>query len=151
MPELKIKRLYPEARLPVRATPDSIGLDLYAHLMTENGRPNNVLIPPRSVRLVHTGLLVVPPPGYACFVCSRSGMARNLSVWVANQPGVIDPDYRGELGVLLYNGGLDSHYIRHGDRAGQLILLPCVATDIIEIDQVDSTARGVDGFGSTGR
>lgn len=149
---LQIKRLHPEAQIPKRATPQSIGLDLYANLISETGRANNCLIPPRASRLIPTGLLVVPPPGFAVFVCSRSGMAKDHSLFVTNAPGLVDPDYRGELCVLLYNGSHESHWIRHGDRVGQIILLPCIPHQVEEVVMVDmDTARGTSGFGSTGR
>lgn len=148
---LQILRKHPESRLPVRATPGSVGLDLYACLWSEDGRPNRMLIPPQSSRVVPTGLVVKPPEGYTVFVCSRSGMAYENCLFVANSPGIVDPDYRGELGVLLYNGGHESRHVVHGDRVGQMIILPCTPTMFEEVTALDPTERGEAGFGSTGR
>ena len=149
---LEVKRISDTARLPIKATPHSVGLDIYANLITESGRPNNMLIPPRTTRAVPTGLILKPRTGFAVFVCSRSGMARESSVFVTNAPGVVAPDYRGELMVLLYNGGHESHYVRHHDRVGQIILLPCRPISLEEVDEIDmDTPRGTRGFGSTGR
>lgn len=110
-----------------------------------------MLIPPNNSRLVRTGLAIQPPDGYAVFICSRSGMAKDRSIFVTNAPGVIDPDYRGEICVLLYNGGYESHYVQHGDRVGQMIALPVPRVELQEVDELDPTFRGENGFGSSGR
>ena len=149
---LLIHRKHPDAKLPFRGTENSIGLDLYAYLVSETGRPITTLVPPRTTRAIPTGLIVTPPEGYALFVCSRSGLAKSNSVFVTNAPGVIDPDYRGELQVLLYNGSFDTYYVKHEDRVGQLIALPCLIMSMMEVDIVPPTSsRGEAGFGSTGR
>lgn len=146
------KRLYPTARLPSRGTPHSIGLDVYAHAISESGRPNTILVPPRTTKRISTGLAFVPPPGWAIFVCSRSGLATS-SLFVTNSPGVIDPDYRGELEILFYNGGHESYYIKHEDRIAQIVLLPIAETLVVaETEEPFApTMRGEAGFGSTGR
>lgn len=152
LPAVAIKRMYADVKLPTRATSNSIGLDLYAFLVSEAGRPNTALIPPRATRPIPTGIIAAPPQGYALFVCSRSGLARSNSVFVTNSPGVIDPDYRGEILVLLYNGGHESYYVRHEDRIGQLVCLPSPLVGIEELPSLDlKTKRGNAGFGSTGR
>ena len=149
---LEMKRIHPEAKLPRRGTPASVGLDIYALLVSETGRFNTALIPPRTTRIIRTGLCVKPPEGYAVFVCSRSGLSANDSVFVTNAPGVVDPDYRGELMVLLYNGGHESYYVKHEDRIGQIILLPCEPIDVRWVENLDmNTPRGTAGLGSTGR
>lgn len=150
---LQIKRLVDSAKLPTRGTPTSIGLDVYAHLLTDTGRPNTAIIPPRSTRLIDTGLAVRPPEGYAVFVCSRSGLAadRQRPLFVANAPGVVDPDYIGELKIILYNAGHESYYVKHEDRIAQLVILPCQVWEIEEVASLPPTLRGEAGFGSTGR
>ena len=149
---LLIKRKHPDAKLPYRGTENSVGLDLHACLVSETGRPNTILIPPKATRAVPTGLVVSPPEGFALFVCSRSGLAKSNSLFVTNAPGVIDPDYRGEIMVLLYNGGHESYYVRHEDRVGQLIALPALIMRMMEVDDLPlNTSRGDKGFGSTGR
>lgn len=149
---LKIQPMYEDVIVPFRATSQSIGLDVHAYIKTETGRPNNMIVAPRQTRAIPTGLIVAPPPGYAVFMCSRSGLARNQSIFVTNAPGVIDPDYRGEVVVLLYNGGHESYYVRHEDRIGQLVLLPVAIPEFEMVDSLDlNTERGADGFGSSGR
>jgi dUTP pyrophosphatase len=149
---LQVKKLHPAAKLPVRGTPNSIGLDIHAHTLTETGRENTILIPPRITRLIPTGLVVVPPEGWAIFVCSRSGLALK-SIFVTNSPGVVDPDYRGELQILLYNGNHESYYVKHQDRIAQIVLLAtALPLAVAEIGgELAQTVRGTAGFGSTGR
>jgi dUTP pyrophosphatase len=147
---IKIKRLHEDAYLPYRATKESVGYDLFAYSKTESGRPNKLLVPPRTTRAIPTGLIIVPPPGYSILIASRSGMAKERSLFVTNAPGIVDPDYRGEILVLLYNGGHESHYVEHGNRVGQMILLPFKSFPYSEVLEVDKTERGDAGFGSTG-
>ena len=152
------RKLHPEAQLPRRGTPGSIGLDIYAHLLTEDGRPNNVMIPSCATRPIPTGLAfdpksIDPLEPWTAFICSRSGMAGN-SVFVANAPGIIDPDYTGELCVLLFNGSHQTFYVRHGDRIAQLVLVKTIFAETIESQSEKPTIvtkRGAKGFGSTGR
>jgi dUTP pyrophosphatase len=146
-----IHRRYSDVRFPLRATEQSVGYDIYAYSKTETGRPNKLLIPPRTSRAIPTGLVVIPPPGFSIFVASRSGLAKERALFVTNSPGIIDPDYRGELMVLLYNGGHEAQYVQHDDRVGQIILLPFQPFEITELSTVDETERGERGFGSTGR
>lgn len=149
--KLRIQRMDERAMLPTRGTPNSVGLDLHAFLISESGRPNKALIPPRSTRAIETRIMVEPPQGFAVYVCSRSGLAKGLSLFVTNAPGVVDPDYRGEILVLLYNGGHEAQYVEHGQRIAQIVMLP---TPIIEIEEGEidpNTIRGDAGFGSTGR
>lgn len=145
------KRLSPDVKTPYRASREAVGYDLYAYCLTESGRPNKLLIPPRTVRAIPTGLIILPPSGYSLFVAPRSGLAKERTLFVANAPGIIDPDYRGETMVLLYNGGHESQYVQHEDRIGQLLVLPFKSFPMYELTEVDKTERGTAGFGSTGR
>lgn len=158
------KKLHLEAKLPLQATPGSVGLDLYAFIMSETNRPSKTILPPRSVRAISTGLAIEPPkPGGAWIsendrddklwlvqVVSRSGIAKDFTLFVANAPGIIDPDYRGELKVLLYNGGLSSFYVEHGMRIAQIILVRAEYPVPFEIEELSPSLRGDKGFGSTG-
>lgn len=149
--QLEVFRIHDDALMPYRGTVNSVGLDVHAYLKTETGRPNNMMIPPRSTRKIPTGLRMIPPPGHAIFMCSRSGMALK-SLFVTNAPGVIDPDYRGEIAVLLYNGSFETHYVQHEERVGQIVVLPCIVMPVIELKSIDlDTSRGEAGWGSTGR
>ena len=150
---LKITKIHPDAKLPRLATHESIGADVYAYLKSEHGRPIKMVIPPESTRMVPTGIIVVAQPPFSVFVCSRSGLATQ-GVFVANAPGVVDPDYRGEIKILLHNGGAQNHWVEHNDRIAQLVLLPIPIPDVSEseLDLRNLTSiRGEAGFGSTGR
>lgn len=147
-----IKKLYPEVTLPSRAYPSDVGFDLHAFLLTESGRKNNLLVPPRTTRPVPTGIALEPywesDPTFI-MVCSRSGLA-SQSIFVANAPGIVDPGYRGEIMVLLYNGSHESYYVQHGQRIAQLILTPALVPELIQADQLSESPRGEKGFGSSG-
>jgi dUTP pyrophosphatase len=151
VPPIKFLRLHPEAKLPTRGSEESVGLDLYAFCLTETGRTKHVLIPPRNTVKVETRIAAVPPPKTFLTVCSRSGLAASHSIFAANAPGIIDPDFRGEICILLFNGGLTSYYVTHGDRVAQLVCFPALLPDVQEVTQINKTDRGGKGFGSTGR
>jgi dUTP pyrophosphatase len=139
------------ARLPCRAHPESIGLDVYAFLLTESGRPTSRAIHQRGVTAVPTGLILRPPPGFYVQCCSRSGLATK-GIFVANAPGIIDPDYSGELIILLFNGSFETFYIAHEHRIAQIILTPIpplCALEELETQPIP-VGRGEAGFGSTG-
>lgn len=165
---VKFKKLHPEAKLPFQATAGSLGLDIYAHLLDERGRPNKAIVPPNCVRAITTGLEIEPPqqnyienprwdkmpelePLWLVQIVSRSGLAKDYCLFVANAPGIIDPDYRGELKVLLYNGGHTSQYIEHGMRIAQIILVRAKYATCEEVAELSLSTRGDNGFGSTGR
>jgi len=147
---LGIFKLKLDANLPHRGMEQSVGLDLHAYLMSETGRPNTLMIPPHTTRKVPTGLAMRPPPGHAILVCSRSGLASG-GIFVTNGPGVVDPDYRGEILVLLHNGTHIPYYVKHEDRIAQILVIPVPIVPFEEIDALDVTARADAGFGSTGR
>lgn len=148
---IEFKKLYPDAELPIRVTESSAGLDVSAYLISETGRRTYALIPPRTSRVVSTGLVLIAPPGFLMLVCSRSGLASERNpVFVANAPGVIDPDYTGELKIILYNGGHESVNITHGQRIAQILLIQHHTFPFREITTLPQTARGDKGFGSSG-
>jgi dUTP pyrophosphatase len=151
---LTFVKLHPEASPPFRAYGESVGVDLSACLITNSGRPNTAIIGPRMTKAIHTGIALLAPKGFCILVCSRSGMATK-SVFVTNAPGVVDPDYTGEMIVLLYNGGVENLYVKHGDRIAQAIVVPFAACQLVEAPAVPETDseffRGPRGFGSTGR
>lgn len=149
MLEMKFKPAVGNALLPRRYSDGAVGYDLHAHLLSETGRPIKQLIPPNSTRNIRTGLLIEPPPGHFVMVCSRSGLAKR-SVFVANGPGIIDPDYRGEVMVLLYNGSHESYWVQHEDRIAQLVVVPVTPISVEWTMKLSETSRGEAGFGSTG-
>ena len=97
-----------------------------------------------------TGLALAIPPGYEVQVRPRSGLALKYGISVPNTPGTIDSDYRGELKVILINHSAEAFEIRRGDRIAQLVLAPVVRAGWVEVAELDETARGEGGFGSTG-
>lgn len=147
--EIKFKRLEPDALLPRFWTDGSVGLDIHAYCMSSDRRPITHQVPANSTRVFKTGLAIEPPEGYVLFVCSRAGLAAN-AVFVTNAPGIIDPDYRGELRVLLHNAGFESQFVKHGDRIAQLIGFPATLLAAVEVLELSRTERGDRGFGSTG-
>jgi dUTP pyrophosphatase len=151
--QLKCTKLTDDVHLPHLATPVSIGADVYAYLKSESGRPIKMGIGAGMTRMIPTGLVVISEPPYSVLVCSRSGMAAR-GVFVANAPGIIDPDYRGELKILLHNSGGETHWVEHGDRIAQLVLAP-IPSPVITESEFDlrhlTSLRGEAGFGSTGR
>ena len=132
--------------LPRYETADAAGLDLTAAV--PDGEPLTLL--PGARALVPTGLVLVLPRGYEGQVRPRSGLALKQGLTVANAPGTIDADYRGELGVILINLGQEPVVITRGMRIAQLVIAPVVQVALREVEAVDETARGSGGFGSTG-
>ncbi|MBS7697075.1 MULTISPECIES: dUTP diphosphatase [unclassified Chelatococcus] len=132
--------------LPRYETPDAAGLDLTAAV--PDGQP--LTLQPGARALVPTGLVIALPRGYEGQVRPRSGLALKQGLTVANAPGTIDADYRGELGVILINLGEEPVVITRGMRIAQLVIAPVIQVALREVETVDATARGSGGFGSTG-
>ena len=139
---VKFRRIDPEATLPSYAHPGDAGMDLHA---VAGG-----VIEPGARMLVRTGLVMVLPSGYEGQVRPRSGLALKNGVTVLNTPGTIDSGYRGEVGVILANFGMEPFRFEKGAKIAQLVVAPCTRADIAETDEVDVTDRGEGGFGSTG-
>lgn len=139
-----------EIPLPRYATTGAAGMDLYANFgMNKRGR--GVTLMPNGRALIPTGLMVEIPRGYELQVRPRSGLALRHGVTVANAPGTIDSDYRGEIGVILINQGHELFDVNHGDRIAQIVLAPVTQISWVESKQLSQTERGEGGFGSTGR
>ncbi len=130
--------------LPRYATADSAGLDLCAAVEGE------VILLPGERRLIPTGLAMALPPGMEAQVRPRSGLALKNGVTVLNAPGTIDADYRGEVGVILINLGQEPFTVTRGARIAQMVIAPYSQTAWQEVAQLDESARGSGGFGSTG-
>ena len=109
------------------------------------------LVPPGGRVAVPTGLEMAIPVGYAIMVLPRSGVALNHGVTIANSPGLIDSDYRGELKILLVNHGKEPFQVHPGDRIAQLVLIACPQAKFVQVDFLVQTPRGSGGFGSTGK
>lgn len=128
--------------LPAYATEGAAGMDVVS--------AEDVDLAPGARHAVATGLSVAIPAGYEIQVRPRSGLALKHGVTVPNTPGTIDSDYRGELKVIMINLGTEVFSIRRGDRVAQLVLAPVTRGTWVEVDELDHTARGEGGFGSTG-
>ena len=140
--QLRVKRLAEAAVLPSYAHPNDAGLDLHAAVDT--------VIEPGQAASISTAIAVELPPGTEAQVRPRSGLALRHAVTVLNAPGTIDEGYRGEVGVVLINHGHEAFRVERGMRIAQLVVQPRLAIDIIEVDVLTDTERGIGGFGSTG-
>ena len=140
--DLPIVRLHEEARLPERAYSGDAGLDLATCERVELGPGQRAVVP--------TGLAVAIPEGYAGFVQPRSGLAARQGISVVNSPGLIDAGYRGEIRVVLLNTDAEHTFVAEpGDRIAQLVVLPLPELELVEVDELPATERGVRGFGSS--
>ena len=146
MTSVLFKRLAtnPDLPLPERATPGSAGYDV------RSAEPDLVLAPGER-RAVATGLVLELPAGLECQVRPRSGLALRHGIALPNSPGTIDPDYRGELRIILANLGTEPVPIARGDRIAQLVFARFEAPDVVETADLSGSERGEGGFGSTGR
>ena len=142
--EVFVKKLRPEARLPRRGTELSAGADLFVCSDTD------VLIAPGETKLLPTGLAAAIPAGYAGLIFARSGLASKKGLAPANKVGVIDADYRGEIMVSLHNHSGEPQTVASFERVAQLVIVPFLRADFKETEELDDTARGAGGFGSTG-
>ena len=142
MIELPITRLRPDAIVPARAYEGDAGLDLAACERVE--------LAPGERALVPTGLAVAIPDGYAGFVQPRSGLAARHGLTVVNTPGLVDSGYRGELKVILLNtDAAEPFTVEPGMRIAQLVVVPVPEVELVEVDELPSSERGVRGFGSS--
>jgi dUTP pyrophosphatase len=143
MTELPVRRLRDDAVLPDRAYPGDAGLDLAACERHELG--------PGERAVVGTGLAVAIPEGFAGFVQPRSGLADRHGISIVNSPGLIDSGYRGELKVILLNTDQgDPFVVEPGMRIAQLVVLAVPELELVELEALPTTERGVRGHGSSG-
>ena len=139
---MKIKRLYTDAILPVKAHAGDLGYDLFCH-----GIQN---IEPNQVKLIPTGIAIQFPKGYGGLIRDRSSIATKQYIFTV--AGVIDNGYTGHIQIAMFNAGQYPTWFRHGDKIAQLVLIPTVDFPIEEADEIISLdGRGEKGFGSTGK
>ena len=143
-PTVKVKKTDERATLPTYGSEYAAGADLYALLDTP------VTIAPAQTMLIHTGLSMEIPEGYAGLIYARSGLASKKGLAPANKVGVVDADYRGEVMVALHNHSDKPQTVEHGERIAQLVIAPFLAVKYEETDTLSDTVRGEGGFGSTG-
>ncbi len=142
MIELPIRRLRPDAVLPNRAYSADAGLDLSAC--------ERIQLAPGERAVVGTGLSVAIPEGHAGFVQPRSGLAARHGITIVNAPGLIDAGYRGELRVILLNtDSREVFVVEPGMRIAQLIVMPVPELELVELEELPASERGVRGFGSS--
>ena len=147
MSNVSIKLLREGAKLPTRGSAFAAGYDLYACLDGDK----ELIIPPHATAMLPTGLSFALPEGTFGAVVARSGLASKQGLRPANCLGVIDSDYRGEIGVGLVNLGGEAYTVQPADRIAQLMVTPVVQPTVVPADPLDETDRGTGGFGSTGR
>ena len=142
--KLKIKKLLPEAKLPVYGSANAAGADLYA--LTDH----DIRIGANETADVHTGHAAEIPEGYVGLIFARSGLATRKGLAPANKVGVIDSDYRGEIRVALHNDSKYMQTVEPYERIAQLVVMPYVFARFEESEELSDTERGEGGFGSTG-
>ncbi len=141
---VKIKKLYPNARMPFYGTEFSAGADLCACLN------ETVVLQPNETRMISIGIAAELPVGYAGLIFARSGLASKRGLAPANKVGVVDSDYRGEWFVPMRNHSDVPQTIEPGERIAQLVITPYLTAKFIESEDLSETVRGLGGFGSTG-
>jgi dUTP pyrophosphatase len=126
-------------------TPRAAGMDLRAVL------PEDLTLLPGARALVPTGIAIALPAGYEAQVRPRSGLALRHGIALVNSPGTIDPDYRGEICVIIINHGSEPFVVGNGERIAQLVVAPFARVEFREVEELEETERGEGGFGHTGR
>ncbi len=121
------------------------GLDVRAAVKTD------LTLAPGQIALIPTGLRLAVPPGYEVQVRPRSGLALKHGIMVVNSPGTIDADYRGPVGIILGNFGSMPFVVKRGERIAQLVVQQVEHAQVELVEDLDDTARGAGGFGSSGR
>lgn len=143
--DVRIKKLNEKAIIPTYGTEFSAGADLYACL------DEAVTLAPGETKLIKTGLAMEIPVGYAGLIYARSGLSTKKGLAPANKVGVVDADYRGEVMVSLHNHSLTETSVEPGERIAQMVIAPFLTANFVLADELEDTARGAGGFGSTGR
>lgn len=124
-------------------TAHSAGMDLYADLS------HDTLLSPGERAMIPTGIAIELPDGYEAQIRPRSGLAIRHGITLVNSPGTIDPDYRGEIAVIVINHGSEPFIIKSGDRIAQMVFTRFVRVELVEVPELNKTARGEGGFGHT--
>lgn len=155
------EKIYPDVKTPVYATKGAAGCDVHAYItIDDSGNTFKVRQEDGSITAAHyisegctaiikTGLKMAIPEGYEIQVRPRSGLSAKTKLRIANSPGTLDFDYRGEVGIIVDNIGVGTLIIKHGERIAQLVLAPVFQAEFEEGD-IGQTERGEGGFGSTG-
>lgn len=150
MLSLKIKRLSKTAKLPTKAHSNDACFDIYANIEERVFGCTNLIIPPHTTVKIPTGFATEIPHGYWAAIFARSGLASKQGLRPSNCVAVIDEGYRNEWLLPMYNDSDKDQIIHHGDRVMQFTLLPYYDTELTEVDELNTTERGLGGFGSSG-
>ena len=142
---VKIKKLNQNAVIPTRGSNQAAGYDLYACIK------NPINVPSHSTEKIGTGLAIEIPEGYFGGIFARSGLSTKQGLRPANCVGCCDSDYRGEYIVALHNDTNEDKIINPGERIAQLVVMPYLAINFKEVEELTDTERGSGGFGSTGK
>jgi dUTP pyrophosphatase len=143
--DVRFKRLRAGAQVPAYQSEHAAGLDLHACLEAP------LTLVPGDIALVPCGFAMAIPHGFEGQVRPRSGLSTKFGISMPNAPGTVDSDYRGEMMVPLINLGRGAFTVEHGMRVAQMVIAPVARAAVREVDELDGTARGHGGFGSTGR
>ena len=146
---MPLEHFDPALPLPAYESAGAAGMDLRASLHSDD-RALGLKLPSLGRVMAPTGLAMAIPPGFEGQIRPRSGLAARHGVTLANSPGTVDCDYRGEVKVLLINLGAETFTIGHGERIAQLVIAPVVQMPVVRADALPGTERGAGGFGSTG-
>ena len=137
---IKIKKLFPDAKLPGYAHPDDAGMDLFSN--------ENIIISPQERKTISTGISMAIPLGYAGLIWDKSGIAHNHGL--KTMGGVIDSNYRGEIKVVIHNLSDKPYTFEKGTKIAQMLIQPVEQKKMIVVEELDDTSRGEKGFGSSG-
>ena len=151
IPDVQVKVLHDGILTLEKGSPLASGFDLRAHLPSaEYGCKRTYVLKAGCRMLVGTGLAFAIPEGFEGQVRPRSGLAARHGITVLNAPGTIDPDYRGEVKIVLMNAGAEPFVVHNGDRVAQLVIAPVCRPRMVMVEELTQTQRGSAGFGSTG-
>ncbi|MBN1277527.1 MAG: dUTP diphosphatase [Deltaproteobacteria bacterium] len=146
MIDIRVTRVKKNKNLPLPEyrSEGSSGMDIRAEL------EESVVLNPGEIKLIPTGLAISIPEGYEAQIRPRSGLALHHGIGMVNSPGTIDSDYRGEIGIIMINWGVEPFTVNNGDRIAQIVFTRVIRANIVEVINLDETPRGQGGFGHTG-
>jgi len=150
---IKIKKVYDDAVIPMKGSSDAAGYDVYAHSYVDVDALHDIdemIICPHETKKIGTGISMEIPQGVVGLLFARSGIATKQGLRPANCVGVIDPDFRGEIAVALHNDTDNTQVISTGSRIAQMVFVPYIDVCFTEANNLSDTVRGDGGFGHTG-
>lgn len=143
--QIKLKKIKKNANIPTYGTEFSAGADLYAVL------DESIEIASQETKFIPTGLAFEIPVGYVGLIFARSGLSCKQGLAPANKVGVIDSDYRGEVMVALHNHSTQTKMVENGDRVAQIVFVPFIKGEFLQVEDLEDSLRGLGAFGSTGK